>query len=310
MKNLVLLAMLVATVVTAQTWQEVTSQYSKYTIQYPSDWTVGNIFHNSTANLEMITEHTMLFNTDAKIAIAVWRSHPQLTLDQWLELMQSNLKMEDGTLKPITATQENLPAYHYKFDAQNAQAFNSQMVFFKYHDRVFRVSYLERDQGLAQEIYNHVIKTMSFKGGANNQELSPLPSTRPATRVYNCGDQYDTCQCNMDNPYPCCDNGGNCTWWAWEKACCNWGVGLPSPWRHAKYWAVDLASNGYSVSSTARAGSIACRDTGTYGHVAWVLEVSGSSVRVSEMNCCGGCNYGVREHWYDASYFTGGYIRR
>ena len=40
----------------------------------------------------------------------------------------------------------------------------------------------------------------------------------PARAVYQCGDQVDSCQCGAPNPYPCCDNGGNCTWMAWENA--------------------------------------------------------------------------------------------
>jgi hypothetical protein len=39
------------------------------------------------------------------------------------------------------------------------------------------------------------------------------------------------------NPYPC-DNGGNCTWWAWYMAQSNWGVNLPA-WGNAKDWATN-----------------------------------------------------------------------
>ena len=46
---------------------------------------------------------------------------------------------------------------------------------------------------------------------------------KASAQAYQCGDQTDDCQCNANNPFPCCDNGGNCTWWAWEDACCTWG---------------------------------------------------------------------------------------
>lgn len=137
-----------------------------------------------------------------------------------------------------------------------------------------------------------------------------LSMSTPARAVYQCGDQKDDCQCGMNDPYPCCDNGGNCTWWAWEAACCNWAVGLPG-WGNANQWAgnADLDPN-YEVLSAPVVGSIACRVSGTYGHVAWVTEVNGSTITVTEENCCDTCNYGLRTHTYDASYFDGGFIVR
>jgi MYXO-CTERM domain-containing protein len=134
----------------------------------------------------------------------------------------------------------------------------------------------------------------------------------PATAwsVYQCGDQKDDCQCGANNPYPCCDNGGNCTWWAWEAACCNWAVGLPG-WGNANQWAGNAKAHAdYDVVSSPVVGSIACRVSGTYGHVAWVTAVNGSSITVTEENCCSGCNYGLRTWNYQASWFDGGFIVR
>ena len=131
-----------------------------------------------------------------------------------------------------------------------------------------------------------------------------------ATAVYQCGNQKDDCKCNKNNPYPCCNNGGNCTWWAWESACCHWKVALPG-WGNAKQWAGNAKANpSYDVRKTPVAGSIGVRVTGYYGHVVWVKSVSGSTATVSEMNCCSGCNYGMRSKTYSASYFDGGFIVR
>jgi len=135
-----------------------------------------------------------------------------------------------------------------------------------------------------------------------------------AEAVYQCDGQTDDCQCSANNPYPCCDNGGgnygNCTWWAWESACCNWAYGLPG-WGNANTWDDYAQANpDFNVQSTPVVGSIACRNSGTWGHVAWVTGVSGSTVTVTEMNCCSGCNNGVRTWTYQASYFDGGYIVR
>jgi len=138
---------------------------------------------------------------------------------------------------------------------------------------------------------------------------APVLLWSPEVRaVYQCGNQKDDCKCNKNNPYPCCSNGGNCTWWAWEAACCNWKVGLPG-WGNANQWAGNAKANpSYDVKSSPVAGSIAVRVSGSYGHVAWVKSVSGSSIVVSEMACWG--FYGMRTHTYSASYFDGGFIVR
>ena len=131
-----------------------------------------------------------------------------------------------------------------------------------------------------------------------------------ASAVYQCGDQTDDCKCGADDPYPCCSNGGNCTWWAWEAACCNWAVALPG-WGNANQWVGNAAADpDYEVLTSPVVGSIACKVSGTYGHVAWVTAVNGSQITVTEENCCTGCNYGMRTYTYEASHFDGGFIVR
>ena len=129
----------------------------------------------------------------------------------------------------------------------------------------------------------------------------------PSWAVYQCGDQVDSCQCGANNPYPCCDNGGNCTWWAWEAACCKWGVALPS-WGNANQWVGNAGANAsYSVLGYPVTDAVSCRTAGAYGHVAFVTSVSGASISVTEENCWG--NYGMRAANYSSSFFQG-YITR
>lgn len=130
----------------------------------------------------------------------------------------------------------------------------------------------------------------------------------PARAVYECGGVEDTCTCGANNPYPCCDNDGNCTWYAWHSACCHWDMALPG-WGNAKTWAQYAAANAnYEVLPSPVVGAIACRTLGTYGHVAFVIEVVGANIVVEEENCCSTCAGGMRTHTYLASYFDGGFI--
>jgi len=136
-----------------------------------------------------------------------------------------------------------------------------------------------------------------------------LVSSAPALAVYQCGDTQDTCPCGANNPYPCCDNGGNCTWFAWHNACCSMNVGLPS-WGNAKQWTGNAQANAsYAVRSAPTTNAVSCRDIGTYGHVAYVSSLNGGgSITVKEQSCWG--SYGASTTNYASSYFTGGFITR
>ena len=129
-----------------------------------------------------------------------------------------------------------------------------------------------------------------------------------ASAVSKCGDQTHQSACGASNPFPCCSNGGNCTWWAWEAACRNWHVNVP--FRHdAKTWAAEAKSNpNYKVLDHPVVGSIGVYDEGKWGHVAWITGVQGDKVTVSEEKCMNG--YGLQHNTYYASQFTGGFIVR
>ncbi len=136
--------------------------------------------------------------------------------------------------------------------------------------------------------------------------LVTLGCPSSAGAVSQCGPDTDSCKCGMNDPYPCCDNGGNCTWWAWEKACCNWSVGLPG-WGNANQWSGNAKAHpNYQVLAKPVVGSVATRVSGSYGHVAWVTAVNGSKITVTQQNCWGG--WGHETATFDASYFDGGFV--
>ena len=133
--------------------------------------------------------------------------------------------------------------------------------------------------------------------------LISMPATVRA--VSSCGGLQDNCPCNGNNPYPCCSNNGNCTWYAWHSACCHWGVACP-PWGNANTWSGYAASHpDFDVTTTPTANCIANRVTPQYpgdqwGHVAWVESV-GNSVKVTEQGCWAWS--GVKTSWYGLGFF-------
>jgi surface antigen len=92
---------------------------------------------------------------------------------------------------------------------------------------------------------------------------------------------------------------GYCTWWAIDQFHAYTGLYPnffdPANNGNAEYWTTDAAYNGWTVTSTPRADSIAVFLPGVNGaesdgHVAWVTAVSGPHVTITEMNGPAGWN--------------------
>ncbi|MBK7865466.1 MAG: CHAP domain-containing protein [Archangiaceae bacterium] len=140
--------------------------------------------------------------------------------------------------------------------------------------------------------------------------LAVVLAASEAAAVNFCGNtqHVDTCGRPV-NIYPCCPNGSNCTWWAWEMTCRNWHIGLVN-WGNANTWASHARVDPRFVLTGPQAGTIATSTLGNYGHVAWVIGTTGGTVTVTEQNCCSSCSRNVRTITYGTGKFNSGFVQR
>jgi hypothetical protein len=129
-----------------------------------------------------------------------------------------------------------------------------------------------------------------------------------ADATSSCGGQVHENLCgNATDIYPCCPNGGNCTWWAWEMVCRNWHLSLVN-WGNANTWAAHARLDPrFDVVAEPVVNSVGTA-TPRSGHVAWVIAASGGGVTVTEENCCVGCAAGERQITYPVAKFNSGYV--
>lgn len=80
---------------------------------------------------------------------------------------------------------------------------------------------------------------------------------------------------------------------------------VPGGWGDARNWYYNAQFAGYAVGRTPAVGAIAWTPAGYYGHVAYVEQVNGDQVLVSEMNYAGWNR--ITSRWVHYSSF-GGYI--
>lgn len=290
----------------------VTSPKAKLSISLNKHWT-ASVFDSFSQDIrpEIIVEKIVLSSEsfNAFATIDIWQAGSNTLLVDWINQHSSGILTT--TLNDMTYSKVGLfDTYTYKMtklceDCNQADDFIETIL--QVEHLIVRVV----SQGIEIESHHYelleIIKSFSID---NSDEYIQHGTDYDQFVKANCGG-YNGNDCGGSNPYPCCSyngnsNAGNCTWWAWRSARCNWSISLPSPWRHAKYWAGDLTSNGFIVSATPVVNSIACSSTGSYGHVAWVTSFTSTHVTVTEMNC--GSMYGMRTKTYTRAFFNKGYV--
>lgn len=111
-------------------------------------------------------------------------------------------------------------------------------------------------------------------------EQAPPPAAKPVT----------------GNTYPV----GQCTYWVKQKK-----PQLGNYWGNANVWPSSARAAGYTTGSTPQVGAAAVATTGN--HVAYVEQVRGGEIYISEMNFYDGKGGGLNRtsyRWADAAHFT------
>jgi len=306
------LAVLGNSAVGAQSWQEISSIHLGLTVQYPTEGWVAELQSQELSADEGALQESVRFSSEsgALITLDAWRETSGIPISEWIEQHRAMLGLEGDPVMTVRPSGEEVgDSIHYRIDSMGAQICDTQEVFFRHKESVYRFSYYEHDLGFSNAVFQHLLNSVSFGKTADRVFTLGDGSAGDDGRYVSCGGHaHNAGNCGFSNPYPCCSNDGNCTWWAWNRACVVWDDALPGPWRHAKYWASIYSGWGYTVSSVPMVQSIACRDVGNWGHVAWVTDVVGDTVYVSEMNCDygpGGVHHNVP---YNISYFNAGFI--
>lgn len=289
----------------------VTSPKAKLSLSLNAHWTASAFDpFSQVITPEIITEKIVLSSEsfDAPVTIDIWQAGSNVALTDWL---QQHSTLLTTTLNEMTYSKVgSYDTYTYELtnlceDCNQADDFVE--IYLQVKHLIVRVVI----QGIGLEgSKDDVIELIKNFGIDESDDFIQSGTDYDQFVKANCGG-YNGNDCGGSNPYPCCSyngnsNAGNCTWWAWRSARCGWGISLPSPWRHAKYWAGDLTSNGFVVSSTPVVNSIACSNAGSYGHVAWVTSFTSTHVTVTEMNC--GSMYGMQTKTYTRAFFNQGYI--
>lgn len=138
--------------------------------------------------------------------------------------------------------------------------------------------------------FNH-INALYFEFDVNNIPINPqyIIGSASSTSGYIPNGNNQSPSLSSDayttlNPFAQSGYTGQCTWYVWGRVYELYKIKLPFL-HDARTWSTEAATTaGYTVSDTPKSGCIAVWDGGKAGHVAFVENVSGDNVTITEAN--------------------------
>ncbi len=272
-------------------WQDYEDPDYGLIITYPAEWEFNITIDQSIPYSDSlaVVRRLTFFGQEGLIDLDIWLANG-LDLVEWLERYGE-------TRNPIPITDPNATVAGDKAVAffESGQTIDMLAVFFTDRKYVYRLWYTVTQNEAGLLVYRHMLDTISLpdkkvtepavlpddvlmkaqKATGESGVVSPLVSTC-------CG--YSS----PGNPFPCCSNKGNCTWWVYYKY---GGV----PFRgDAGTWYSQVPNY-----PTWRRGRQPCQWndniawwSGSPGHVAFLpYFTGGTTITVSEMYWCTSCGH-------------------
>lgn len=288
----------------------------KYSISYPPNWTAATIITNSSSRpLNVIRQRDVLTGlAGASVAIDVWQKSPATDLMTWINSHQR--QMLDFAEVPIPGATNAViggqPALIVG-QADSGMSAGAMMAYINAADRVLLVQYIARDYGSALSVFQTMLDSITISplsASLDNQPKSIPPLQMPPSEA---GHKGGSCVL-APNGEGCCghpqithwrcaadsitgNHKGNCVYWAALKRP---DVSIAVGSGNANQWAIKAEAAGLDVDTTPRVGDIMVAESlSVYGHVAYVISVSSTTVTVTEMNWCSQCP--ERTHVYTIS---------
>lgn len=278
----------------------------KYSINYPPNWTAATVLTNSSASaMNVIRQRDELTGlANAFVSIDVWQKSPATNLISWVNSNQGQmLAFAEVTIPSATnAVIGGQPALIIA-QPESGMSPGLMMAYIDAADRVLLVQYIAGDQGSALDVFETMLDTITISplsATLKNLPKSIPPLTMPPSDA---GHKGGTCVL-APNGEGCCghpqithwrcaadsitgDHKGNCVYWA---ALMRPDVGTAVGSGNANQWAIKAVAAGLDVDTTPRIGDIMVDEgLSVYGHVAYVISVSSTTVTVTEMNWCSTC---------------------
>jgi surface antigen len=272
-----------------------------WSLMHPEGWGVEIRHDNPGTPDYVIKRRTVVYDPQGDAAVIdVWANAAGTDLVTWFNENHARALSSSATLKIATEPNAQVAGVNAilvtdSYEASEEPLLPRYVAVFRNDTHVFRIEYLRRGSA-GDDIFAALLASFQFDsaGGIAGQstatvDLSALvPLVDNVWPIASCGGYVDPTggSCPTGNPFPCCDSGGNCTWWARYKRP-DFGCDML---HNAKIWYPDAIALGYPVGQTPRTTAVAVWNNSEYGHVAYVEDGRNGTepFYISEMGCWSG----------------------
>ena len=272
-------------------WQIYSDSDYGFSLEYPVGWeSVITIFQETPYEDESaIIKRQTFTGAQGWIDLDIWLANGQ-NLEEW-----SGWYSKTRAPFPITKSNAKVwgnPAMSF---LERGGTVDMLATFFSDGKYVYRLWYTVTQNRVGLQVYHHMLNTIELPG-ISDRKATPaeLPekiwkSVEAAVQESGLISPLVSSCCGYSqssNPFPCCNNKGNCTWWVYYK----FGA-VPFRGDAGTWWSQVPNYSGWLRSSLPRAdqANIAWW-SGSPGHVAYVSNYTGgSNVTISEMLWCTSC---------------------
>ena len=276
-------------------WQVYNDTDSGIALEYPVGWeSKTTIFQAIPYEDESaIIKRQTFIGTEGLIDFDIWLANG-LSLEEWSDWYGK-------TREPLPVSKSNAKAWGRPaiFFLERGSTVDMLATFFSDGKYVYRLWYTVTQNGVGLQVYRHMLNTIELPG-ISDREATPaeLPekiwkSAEAAVResglisplVSPCCGYYQS-----SNPFPCCDNKGNCTWWVYYK----YGY-VPFRGDAGTWWSqvpnyADWSRGGLPRKNQENIVWWSATQKPPYGHVAYAANYTGgTNITVSEMLWCTSC---------------------
>ncbi len=258
-------------------------------LEYPAEWKVETAIQQSDpfSDPSAIIKRQTFTGPEGLIDLDIWLSNGR-DLSKWLEWYG-----ETRSKLPTTHPNAMIGGQPAVVFVENGATVDMLAAFFSNGQYVYRLWFTVTHNERGLQAYWGMLDTFTLPGNAITTAYIPedikqcaqramKSSAIPGILVASCCGYYD-----YDNPFPCCENKGNCTWWVFYK----YGY-VPFRGDAGTWWdqVPDYPDWSRGGQPRRNPGENIAWWSGSSGHVAHVANYTGgSNISITEMMWCTIC---------------------
>lgn len=267
-------------------WQRYDDAEHKIALEYPDEWKTKTTIQQKRpfSDSESIIKRQTFIGPEGFIDLDIWLLNNR-DFEAWLAWYG-----ETRSRLPVVSPNAKISRKPAIVFIETGATVNMLATFFSDGEYVYRLWYMMIGNTTGLQVYRHMLDSAEISG--LQASAAELPESVKQDAQIATGISPLTSGCcayyQYYNPFPCCDNQGNCTWWVYYKyGYVPFRGDAGTWWGQVPDYSYDWGRGGLPRRNP---GENIAWWSGNPGHVAYVANyVGGNNIDISEMLWCTNC---------------------